>query len=297
MDGRKSLSPPLGSKRKKTRKRFSSSGPRKKTGLAWSEILMIAKKAGFAGFVLFFLSGCWYVWSSGYILRKLDQLNHFSHTVVASLGFRVDDVIVEGRTLTLQKEILDILNIRRGDSIFSCSLLNTRQALEALPWVRSASVQRRLPDTLYIRLSERHPVALWQNKGIMYLVDDQGKILENVPAGSFSDLVVLTGEGAPEQARVLIETLADFPDIAQKVTGAIFVGKRRWDIMINHKLRIKLAEFDMKGSLESFSKLVQDHKLENKEILGIDLRFRDRVYFQLSPEALVRKKTSPGKNT
>ena len=117
-------------------------------------------------------------------------------------------------------------------------------------------------------------------------------MLDNISDYPRGGLLVLTGEGAPKKASTLIDVLADFPDIAKKVTGAICISNRRWDILIDHKLRLKLSEFDMKGSLESFSKLAQ----EDKEILGIDLRFKDRVYFQLSPEALERKKKIPGKN-
>ena len=294
MGGRKSLSLQLGSRQVK--KKPSSLRTRKKTGISWSGIWTIIRKTGIFGIILLFLFVPYYLWSSGYILHTFNQLNHLSHRAVASLGLGVEDVVVEGRFLTPQKEILQILNVDRGSSIFSCSLPDAKKALEALPWVRSASVQRRLPETLYVRLSERRPIALWQNKGKLYLVDDQGKVLDNISDYPRGGLLVLTGEGAPKKASTLIDALADFPDIAKKVTGAIYISNRRWDILIDHKLRLKLSEFDMKGSLESFSKLAQAHKLEDKEIVGIDLRFKDRVYFQLSPEALERKKKIPGKN-
>lgn len=294
MGGRKS--PALQLKSRQGKRKTVSSRARKKPILTWSGIFTIIKKIGVSGLVIFFLFVPYSLWTSGYILHTFNQLHYLSHGIIAFLGLRVEDVVVEGRSLTSQKEILKVLNVGRGNSIFSCSLPDAKKALEALPWVRSAAVQRRLPDTLYVRLSERRPIALWQNKGKLYLVDDQGKVLENISEYSPSGLLVLTGEGAPKKASTLIDVLTDFPAIAKKVTGAICISHRRWDILIDHKLRLKLSEFDMKGSLESFSKLAQAHKLENKEIVGIDLRFRDRVYFQLSPEAIERKKTIPGKN-
>jgi oligopeptidase B len=40
-----------------------------------------------------------------------------------------------------------------------------------LPWVRRASVERRLPDTIFVRLEERIPLALWQRQGRFVVID------------------------------------------------------------------------------------------------------------------------------
>jgi cell division protein FtsQ len=257
----------------------------------------IIRKIFISTFVLLFFLIPYYGWSSGYIAKSLERLNLLGHTLLSQGGLRVEDVVVEGRVLTSQKEILEILGVKYGDSIFCCSLVDTKKALAALPWVRSVAIQRRLPNTLYIRLSEHHPIALWQNKRELYLIDSQGKVLENVFSHPQAGLLVLTGEGAPERAATLLETLSEFPSINKQVTGATFVGKRRWDIFINHKLRLKLSEKEMKRSLESFENLAQKHKLEDKEIMSVDLRFKDRIYFELSPQALERKKNIGGKST
>ena len=259
------------------------------------ETFKIIKKISLVTGVLLSVLIPYYLWSSGYIAQKIDHLNLETHHQIASIGFEVSDITVEGRSLTSQKDILDVLNIRRHESIFIPSLIEVKQKLEMLPWVRSATVQRRLPDVLYIRLAERHPIAVWQNKSHMYLIDDQGNTLENPNLALPTGLLILTGENAPKNAASLIGALEAYPNIAQRVTGGIFISGRRWDIIVDHKLKVKLSETDLKGSLESFWKLIQNHKLEDKEILAIDLRFKDRAYFQLPAHIMERKKTEATK--
>ena len=286
MDGRKPVSPRLRpGPRKKLRKPF-----------ALSRFFPLIKKGVLLAFLLALIGGGYFLWHERWFHRQWDHGLGMVYERLSALGFRIEDVQVEGRSLTSSQEILHILGVHRGDFIFSVSLPQVQKELEALPWVRSASLQRRLPNVLYVRLAERHPVALWQKQGKRYLVDDQGKVLESATATSFPHLIVLTGEGAPENVRFLMEALVSFPEIASQVTGALFISQRRWDLIVNHKLRVKLAEVDLKQSLSTFSKLLEEHRINNRSILGIDLRFRDRIYVQF-PHDLVELKKPSAKDT
>src|SRR5271166_2791787 len=83
----------------------------------------------------------------------------------ASFGLRVNDIRVEGRATTDRETVLDALGARPGTPIFAVDPTHAKRQLESLPWVRSAAIERRLPDTIYVRLVEREPMALWQHGG------------------------------------------------------------------------------------------------------------------------------------
>ena len=95
----------------------------------------------------------------------------------ARAGFRVDDIFVEGRNRTPPEQLLAALAVKRGDAIFAVDLAQARRRLEQIPWVRSATVERRLPDQIHLLISERAPIALWQSKGRYFLVDADGQIV------------------------------------------------------------------------------------------------------------------------
>lgn len=207
------------------------------------------------------------------------------HTLSKQIGFQVNDLIVEGRSLTPQKDILKAVNIRRGDSLFASDLTDMKKRLEVLSWVRTVTIQRRWPFTIYIRLAEYKPIALWQQKTKFYLVDDQGHHF-NIPKNNpFQSLPILTGEEAPKNAPHLFSVLRDFPSLIGRVTGAIYLGKRRWDLMLDNRLKLKLGEERVKQGLVQFIQLEEGRKISDKNIVAIDLRFEDKIYFQLAPEA------------
>ncbi|MBN9413349.1 MAG: cell division protein FtsQ/DivIB [Candidatus Paracaedimonas acanthamoebae] len=214
------------------------------------------------------------------------------YTLSKQIGFQVNDLIVEGRSLTPQKDILKAVNIRRGDSLFASDLADMKMRLEALSWVRTATIQRRWPFTIYVRLAEYKPIALWQQKTKFYLVDDQGHHF-NIPKNNpFQSLPILTGEEAPKNAPHLFSVLRDFPRLIGRVTGAIYLGKRRWDLMLDNRLKLKLGEERIKQGLVQFIQLEEGRKISDKNIVAIDLRFEDKIYFQLAPEAAEVKLSS-----
>lgn len=214
------------------------------------------------------------------------------HTLFKRIGFQVNDLIVEGRSLTSQKDILKAVNIQRGESLFASDLSDIKKRLEALSWVRTATVQRRWPFTIYVRLVEYKPIALWQQKAKFYLVDDQGHYFEIPKNNPFQSLPILTGEEAPKNAPQLFSILRDFPSIIGRITGAIFLGKRRWDLMLDNRLKLKLGEEKIKQGLTQFVHMEEGRKISDKNIVAIDLRFDDKVYFQLAPEAAEVKLSS-----
>src|SRR5580658_3171881 len=102
-------------------------------------------------------------------------------SLTAKLGLMVSDIEVEGRTTTDTATILAALDAHAGTPILAVSPSRAKEQLEALPWVRSAAIERRLPGTIYVRLVERKPLAVWQHANKQELIDNEGEIIP-VPA-------------------------------------------------------------------------------------------------------------------
>jgi cell division protein FtsQ len=67
-----------------------------------------------------------------------------------------------------------------------------RSALEELPWVESASVQRILPNHIRVEITERTPIAFLRNGTELALIDGQGVILDR-PRGENFQFPIVTG--------------------------------------------------------------------------------------------------------
>jgi len=204
------------------------------------------------------------------------------------MGYALTDLYVEGRTHAPQADLLKAMAITRGQPILLHSPHELKERLEQISWIENAVVQRRLPNTLYIRLRERKPVAFWQHNQKHYLVDPHGVILSCENPLTFEGLPVIVGNDAPVHAPAILKLLSEYPEVRQKVTALVRVGGRRWDIHLNNKVQVKLPEIKPEGALSRLTMLLKQNKVNSAELSVIDLRMPDKLVMRLSPAASIR---------
>ena len=89
-----------------------------------------------------------------------------------------------------------------GRSVVRVPLTERREALESLPWVEQAHVQRVMPNRIRVEITERTPVAFLRSGSDLSLVDANGVILERPADGEFRFPVVDGfGESTAREAR------------------------------------------------------------------------------------------------
>lgn len=212
---------------------------------------------------------------------------------VARLGFKLEDVIVEGRIRTDKGQILKILELERGKPLLAINLTDAKEKLEKISWVKAARVERRFPDTLFIRISEKEPIALWQNQGKTYLLDRDGEIVETKEAHKYNELLLVTGHQAPHHVGELCALLEQFPELKSRITNATHLRSTRWDIKLDGKIYVKLPEKEIDRALAYLLDLEKHSQL--REVVVMDMRLPDRLTLRLTPEA-IKKKIDTGKD-
>ena len=198
-------------------------------------------------------------------------------TIAASMGFRLENLMVEGRNYTDPDAIKAIINLQKGDPIFSFDPHEAKDMIERLAWVRGVRIQRRLPDTIYIALEERKPIALWQRHGHVSVIDKDGKILSDHDLEQFKDFVIVTGEGAAEEAFDLLQLLKAEPVLYEKTEAAMFVASRRWDLKLKDGKEIKLPEENIAIALRRLVSAHENKDILDRDLIAIDLRQVDRM--------------------
>lgn len=197
----------------------------------------------------------------------------------AGFGLRVQNVAIDGRQKTPEKQIMTALGITTGDPILGFSVDAARTRLEALTWVRSAVVERQLPGTIRVTLTERAPFAVWQKDGKFALIDRAGNVVTDSDIAAFADklpLVVGTGaSGAP--AATLLDALALQPDVLQRLVAAVRVGERRWNLCLTSGAEVLLPEGAEQPALARLVELQTSKALLDRPLQEIDLRLPDRL--------------------
>lgn len=83
-----------------------------------------------------------------------------------------------------------------SDNIFALDLEKIERSLEACPWIERATCSKKLPDTLQIHIVERVPIAFAPIDGVVWLIDKDGRVLEE-DDGTSAELIALTGIQGP----------------------------------------------------------------------------------------------------
>lgn len=215
--------------------------------------------------------------------------------VSALAGLRLEELTVEGRVNTNPDDILASIDVERGTPILSISVAEAREALESLPWVKSAQVERQLPNSVHVILNERTPYALWQRGKRYTLIDADGHSIVDV-AGQVGDLPLIVGADAPEHAQALFEALKAEPKLAARVRGATRVGDRRWNIYVDALeggISIRMPEAGVAEAWARLAQLEYDSQILERDLAVIDLRLADRIIVQLNSDVAAAQNPAP----
>lgn len=228
----------------------------------------------------------WWLNHTGTLAALFGSARAKTLTATGAAGLAVTDITVEGRHRQPPERLLAALGLGRGDPILALDLDLARARLEALPWVRTAAVERRLPGHVHVRIVEREPIALWQRSARFMLVDRDGVEIGPDIAGAFAHLPVIVGADAPQHAAALFAALAAEPDLAARVKAAVRVGNRRWNLRlddIGHGIDIRLPETQASAAWRRLARLEREHGLLERRLDMIDLRQPDRLVVGAPP--------------
>jgi cell division protein FtsQ len=136
-----------------------------------------------AGFALY-EAATYLLYSPGVALRSAEQIE------------------VRGNRFVAADAVTEKFSADMGRSVVRVPLTERREALESLPWVEQAHVQRVMPNRIRVEITERTPVAFLRTGNDLSLVDAQGVILDRPIEGEFRFPVVSgIGEATPRATR------------------------------------------------------------------------------------------------
>ncbi len=230
---------------------------------------------------------------SGAADRRWAETRYVFANATADMGFSVERVYATGRFQTDRQTLIEALGVDIHQPIFEVSLETARQRVEALPWVSEASVERRLPDTIILRIDERTPLALWQNDGRLAVVDDNGDVIDGARPQDFRELLLVVGPDAADVAADLIAVMNLVPEVRDRVRAAVRIGNRRWNLKLDDGIDVQLPEDDLDGALYRLADLDKAEQLLARDVQTVDLRLPDKLVLRLTPEAQARMSVDP----
>lgn len=240
-----------------------------------------------------------------------NQIRQYIYNITAQQGFVLENVIIQGQLNAPTIDIIKAIDASKGTPLFAINLDEVKKGLDNSSWIKMSIVERRLPNSLYIAINERNPIAIWQSNGKLYLIDEEGERISGKDIEKFPDLLHIVGDEANIYAKTLLDDLSACPDLMQKVRSAVRYGNRRWDLnfedalspatdSINnvfeavdnsnerppllkstkHHITVKMPENDFTKAYKYLENLNENNKFFGHNIKALDLRNNDKYYIE-----------------
>lgn len=93
--------------------------------------------------------------------------------------FKIDQIEVSTGNKVSEEDILGSALISKDDNIILLRKKAIVDRLESIPYVKSASIKKKLPDKVVIEIIEREPYLQFENGYSFAIIDAEGVLLEN----------------------------------------------------------------------------------------------------------------------
>ncbi|MDQ3963048.1 MAG: FtsQ-type POTRA domain-containing protein [Actinomycetota bacterium] len=205
----------------------------------------------------------------------------------ASPLLAVDEVKVVGAEHTTAADIAQAAGLDTSDNLLLVSTEAIARAAETLPWVKTADVERILPGTVRVRVTERVPAMVLSIGAARWTIDVRGRVLavgESETARDRGTLPVLSGAetgdvevGGSVSAPELVDALKAYRSLdrslRRRVVGIVAPSLERITFSLADGTLIRFGAAErLRAKNEVLSALLEEVAREGRAIAYIDVR-------------------------
>jgi len=225
---------------------------------------------------------------AGLIAMKLPQMIGIELGEAAGrAGFAVNRIEIRGINNMERARVYDVALEQQSRAMPLVDLTAIRDRLLQFGWIADARVSRRLPDTLVIDVVERKPAAIWQYRGKLSLIAQDGTLIAPVRLDAMPEnLPIVVGPAANRQVAALASLMSAAPSLKPMFAGASWIGDRRWDLRFQsgETLALPEGEKEARAALADFASRDQRSRLLGQGFMRFDMRLPDRIVVRPAQE-------------
>ena len=211
--------------------------------------------------------------------------------LVNSEALDVDRVSVTGSARTPTARIVEVSGIRGGQPLLELDLASAERAVQDLPWIRKAQIERGFDGEVTITVEEREPVTALPAAGAFVLVDQLGYQLEKVarPPDGFLPVTGLRasgrpGELAPEEAALVLNLIQALTPSLEPAVAELVVDGGGLTVVLTTGGRANLGDSNLLGEKVQALETV---------LARVDLKCVSVIDLRVPSAAAVRRSETP----
>jgi len=194
----------------------------------------------------------------------------------------VKQVLFTGYKHLSEKELMRLSAINNTDMI-NLSAKSVKANLMKSPWIKNVSIRKDFPDTVKIMIYETEPFALLEMKGKSFLIDGDGRLLEELKGEAIPFLPVILSDPFKNresftEAIILARVLRE-RNIAKERNRVEILADREKEnmaVMIDGVV-VKVGYGDYEEKFARLFELEEEIKKKAMAVEYIDLRFSNSV--------------------
>ena len=220
-------------------------------------------------------------------------LSAYLVTVFLRTAFPLQHIVFSGSEHLSDEDLKSLTGLQSGENLVALPASVIYKNMTASPWIKSLSVRKEFPDTLHINVKEAEPFALLDMDSRHFIVDNKGKLLEELKDSSVPFLPVIIGnpfekkEGFGEAIQ-LVRAIKESGLMSRKNSIEIIAGRPQEMTVNLDGIVVKIGSGEYQEKLARFMELEEEIRARHIPVDYIDLRFANRVVVKPVTEVVHR---------
>ena len=206
-----------------------------------------------------------------FLLILLGSINKLS---LNKINFnKIKNIKITGLDTVDSKNLKNNIQNLKFENFFLLSSKKIVQIINSNNLVENYKIFKIYPSTLDIQIKKTVLLAKINQKGVLYIVGSNGKLLNSNLSNNELPYIF----GKPDITEFLkFKKIIDNSKISYKeIKSFYYFQSKRWDIKLKNNIEIKLSNKNMIESLENVHRFLNDKSFENLKI--IDARINNQI--------------------
>ena len=189
--------------------------------------------------------------------------------------FNIKEIIIENNLLLETEDIIESLKPIYNKNLVNLNYREIEDKLSKKTFIESFNIKKKYPNTLQIKIVEKKPIAILQNKKKKYFLSEKLDLIEFNNSKKYQNLPFILGE--EKKFKIFYNNLNEINFPLEIINKYTLYESNRWDIETINKKVIKLPTNNYVKSLKNYLNLrtkknfenykVFDYRIENQLIL------------------------------
>lgn len=170
-------------------------------------------------------------------------------------------------------QIEEVVAPFRGSGFLSVDLDALRAALETIPWVDRARVERKWPNGVRVFITEHVAAARWGDSGLM---NTRGELFLTDARHIPQELPQLVGPAGTEAqvAKLYLDTYPRLLGVGMRLSKVELDARGAWQLTLGNNVIVRLGRQDVPARLERFIAVASPVvAARSAEVSYVDLRY------------------------